>query len=70
MYLIFWERGVRWGEEAEEEGSTRREMENGGGGGVTIVKGTEQDESRKHGMGEDRDGERCGGIIREKGGGE
>lgn len=66
MYLIFWERGNRRGE--AEERSTRREMEHGGG--VTIVKGMEQDESRKHGMGEDRDGERCGGIIREKGGGE
>lgn len=29
--------------------------------GGAIVKGTEQDESRKHGMGEDRDGERDAG---------
>lgn len=54
MYLIFWKRGIwrgRWRTEEYQEGD-------GVLGGVTIVKGTEQDESRKHGMGEDRDGER------------
>lgn len=36
-----------------------------GGGGERIVKGIERDESGKHGMGEDRDGERRG-IMRGK----
>lgn len=30
------------------------------------MKGMERDESRKQGMGEDRDGERRGGIMRGK----
>ena len=37
-----------------------------GCGGEKIVKGMERDESRKQGMGEDRDGERRGGIMRGK----
>lgn len=39
-----------------EERSTRRKK---------MVKGTQRDESRKPGMGEDRDGERHRGIMRE-----
>lgn len=35
-------------------------------GGEKMVKGMERDESRKQGMGEDRDGERRGGIMRGK----
>lgn len=43
-------------------------MEQGGNGEEKLreVKGMERDESRKQGMGEDRDGERRGGIMREK----
>lgn len=36
------------------------------GGLRKIVKGMKRDESRKQGMGEDRDGERCGDIMRGK----
>lgn len=74
MYLIFWERGVwgvggwrrgvpggRWREKERGEGWRRWRGE--------IVKGMERDESRKQGMGEDRDGERRG-DNEGKGGGE
>lgn len=37
-----------------------------GGQAKKIVKGMERDESRKQEMGEDRDGERHGGIMRGK----
>lgn len=43
--------------------------ETGGNGGEKILKGMEKDESRKKGMGEDRDGERHG-CNEGKGGGD
>lgn len=69
MYLIFWERGVwgGWGLERWVEGEEYQEGDGAGGvGGEKMVKGMERDESRKQGMGEDRDGERRGGIMRGK----
>lgn len=61
MYLIFGEKGIcNVAEEYSEEDET------GGNGGGLILKGMGKEESRNQAMGEDRDGEKCGGVMRGK----
>lgn len=62
MYLIFWEKGIcNVAEEYSEEDET-----GGNQGGEMILKGTEKEKSRNQAMGEDKDGEICGGVMRGK----
>lgn len=64
MYLIFWEKGIQGvAEEYSEEDETRG---NGVGGGGDSEGHSEGKGSRNQAMGEDRDGEKHGGVMRGK----